>query len=112
MLEQREPTVDLSSAGNYVILTKSGIFTVSTSAITGNIAVSPIAAIAITGFILTKDSGGEFARSVQVSGKAFAASYDAPTPAKLTSAVGHMETAYTNAAGRPNADDKRTNIGA
>ena len=42
--------VNLGTAGNFVILAKSGISTVPTSAITGDIGVSPIDATAITGF--------------------------------------------------------------
>jgi hypothetical protein len=92
--------VDLGTAGNFAILSKSGISTVPTSAITGDIGVSPIAATAITGFSLTLDASGVFSTSSQVTGKAYAASYVAPTPANLTAAVSAMEGAFTNAAGR------------
>jgi hypothetical protein len=51
-----EAKVELLTAGNYVILTKIGISTVLTSAITGDIAVSPIASTAIAGFDLILDS--------------------------------------------------------
>jgi hypothetical protein len=34
-------------------------------------------------------------------GEAFAADYAVPTPSNLTTAVGNMQTAYTDAAGRP-----------
>ena len=37
-------TVNLGSAGNFVILTKSGISTTGSTSITGDIGVSPIAA--------------------------------------------------------------------
>jgi hypothetical protein len=67
-------------------------------------AVSPIAATAITGFSLTLDSSGEFSTSSQVTGEVFAASYAAPTPATLTVAVGDMGSAYTDAIGRSNPD--------
>ena len=106
-----EEPVDLASAGDYVILTKSGISSVPTSTITGDIAVSPIAATAITGFSLTMDPSNQFSRSDQVDGKVFAADYAPPTPEKLTEAVIDMEEAYTDAAGRPNADPDRKNIG-
>jgi hypothetical protein len=42
----KEAPVDLFTAGNYAILTKAGISSTA-SAITGHIAVSPIAATAI-----------------------------------------------------------------
>jgi hypothetical protein len=105
-------TVNLGAAGDYVILTKTGISTVPDSSITGDIAVSPIAATAITGFGLVMDSGGEFSKASQIAGKAFAATYASPIPTHLTTAVGDMETAYTDAAGRPNTDATRTNLGA
>jgi hypothetical protein len=92
--------VNLGTAGNFVILSKSGISTVPTSAITGDIGVSPISSTAITGFSLTRSFNGQFARSAQVTGKVYAANYRAPTPANLTTAIGNMQTAYTDAAGR------------
>ncbi len=92
--------VDLGSAGNYVILAKSGISTVPTSTITGDIGVSPIDRTAITGFSETMDASNTFSTSTQVTGKIYAADYTEPTPANLTTAVSDMETAYTDAAGR------------
>jgi hypothetical protein len=102
--------VDLGSACNYAILAKSGISTVPTSAITGNIAVSPIAASAITGFSLDMDASGQFSTSSQVTGKAFGADYGGATAVALTKAVSAMEAAYTDAAGRT-PDVTRQNIG-
>jgi hypothetical protein len=92
--------VDLGSAGNYVILAKSGISTVPASIITGDIAVSPIAATAITGFGLTLESGGQYSTASQITGSAFAASYGGDIATALTTAVGDMGTAYTDAASR------------
>lgn len=98
------PTVDLGAAGTYPILAKSGISTVPDSVVTGNIGVSPIDSTAITGFSLTMDSSDEYATSDQVNGRVFAADYAAPTPSKLTTAVGDMEAAYSDAAGRSDPD--------
>jgi hypothetical protein len=95
-----------------VILAKTGITNVQTSVITGDIAVSPITGAAMTGFTMILDSGGQFSSSTQVDGKAYGANYAAPTPATLTTAVSAMETAYADAAGRPNADASRINLGA
>jgi hypothetical protein len=94
--------VDLGTAGNFVILAKSGISTTGTTAIGGDIGVSPIMAIGLTGFSQTMDSSGEFSTSVYVTapGKLYAPDYAVPTPAKMTAAVSDMETAYTDAAGR------------
>jgi hypothetical protein len=92
--------VDLGTAGNYVILAKSAVSTVPTSAVTGNIGLSPAAATFITGFSLTMDSTNVFSTSPQVTGMLYAADYAVPTPSNLTTAVGDMMTAFTDAAGR------------
>jgi Ice-binding-like/Bacterial Ig-like domain len=92
--------VNLATAGNYVILSRSGISTVPASVITGNLGVSPIAATSITMFSLIADSTNVFSTSSQVTGKIYAADYAAPTPANLTTAVSDMELAFTDAAGR------------
>ena len=93
--------VDLGTAGNYVILAKTGIATVPTSNITGDLGVSPAAASSITGFALTLDPSNTFSTSEQVTGSVYAADYDPPTPDNLTTAVSDMELAFTDAAGRP-----------
>ena len=93
--------VNLRTAGNYVILAKTAISTVPASAVTGDLGLSPAAATFVTGFSLTADSTTTFSRSTQVTGRVFAASYTSPTPALLTTAVSDMETAFTDAAGRP-----------
>ncbi|MFT5875622.1 MAG: hypothetical protein ACI8WT_004616 [Clostridium sp.] len=92
--------VNLGTAGDYAILSKTGISTVPNSHVTGNIGVSPIDSTAITGFSLTLDATTEFSRSTQLVGKAYAPDYASPTPSNLTTAVSNMETAYTDAAGR------------
>ncbi|MDP2895790.1 MAG: ice-binding family protein [bacterium] len=109
MLLCREATpaqapVNLGTAGNFVILAKSGISTVPASAITGDIGVSPIASTAITGFSLILSADSTFATSAQITGKVYAPDYAAPTPANLTTAIGDMQTAYTDAAGRTTPD--------
>lgn len=94
--------VNLGAAGNYVILAKSEIANVATSAITGDLGLSPAAASYVTGFSLTNATG--YATASQVTGKIFAADMAAPTPINLTTAVNNMLTAYTDAAGRPTPD--------
>jgi len=96
--------VDLGTASGFVILAKSGIDTVPTSVVTGNIGVSPIDSTGITGFSLTLTGPGTFSTSSQLIGMAYAAEYTSPTPSNLTTAVGNMETAFTDAAGRPTPD--------
>ncbi|KAJ7021635.1 antifreeze protein [Mycena alexandri] len=94
--------VNLRTAANYAILSKSGVSTVPPSVISGSVGTSPIAATGLTGFSLTVDPTGQFSTSAQVVGKLFAASYSAPTPATLTVAIGDMGTAFTDATGRVN----------
>lgn len=92
--------VNLGAAGTYVVLAKSGIANVPTSAITGNLGVSPIDSTAITGLPLTMDGTNVFSTTPQVTGKVYAADYAAPTPSNLTTAVNDMVTAFNDAAGR------------
>jgi hypothetical protein len=65
------------------------------------VGVSPAAATYLTGFSLVADPTNVFATSPQIVGKAYASNYAVPTPSNLTTAVSNMESAYTNAAGRP-----------
>lgn len=87
--------VKLGSAGTFALLTKTGITNVYASVINGDVGTSPITGAAIdltcgevaTGKIYTVDAAGPLPCSVT----------DATF---LTTAVGDMETAYTDAAGR------------
>lgn len=92
--------VNLGTSINYVVLAKAEISTVPTSAITGNLGISPAAASFITGFSLSADATNVFSTSPQVTGKVYAANYAVPTPANLTAAVSDMMLAFTDAAGR------------
>lgn len=105
-LTPRIAPVLLGTAGNFAILAKTGISTVPTSVITGDIGVSPVAATYITGFSLSADASNVFSTSPQVvgGGRVYAANYAVPTPSNLTTAVHNMETAYTDAAGRSTPD--------
>jgi hypothetical protein len=98
--------VNLGTAGNFTILAKTGISNVPTSAITGDLGVSPAAATYITGFSLTADSTNVFSTSPQVTGSVYAADYSPPTPSNLTTAIADMQLAFTDAAGRaPNVTE-------
>ena len=92
--------VALGTAGDYVILAKTGVTNVPTSAITGAIGVSPIDSTAITGFTLIPDVSTQFSTSSQVTGRIYAADYAEPTPTNLGTAINDMVTAFTDAAGR------------
>ena len=96
--------VNLLSAANFAILSKSGITNVPSSAITGHVGTSPITGAAllltcnqVTGTIYTVDAAGPLPCRII-------------DPSKLTTAVLNMESAYNNAAGRPNPD--YLNLGA
>jgi Ice-binding-like/Bacterial Ig-like domain len=97
-----QTTVPLGTAGPFAILTKSGITDVFPSAINGDVGTSPITGAAIhlrctemmTGIIYSVNAAGPLPCRVTA-------------PTLLTKAVGDMEIAYTNAAGRklPNFTD-------
>ena len=96
--------VGLGVAGDFAILSKSGITNVPPSLITGNVGTSPItgAALLLTcpqviGNINTVDAAGPLPCRIT----------DAPG---LTTAVLDMQTAYTDAAGHSNPD--YLNVGA
>lgn len=90
--------VGLGTAENYVILAKTAINNNPTSAITGDLGLSPAATSYITGLALTDFTG--YATSAQVTGRIYAADMANPTPMNLTTAVEDMITAYNDAAGR------------
>lgn len=92
--------VNLRTAGNFAILAKSGISTVPSSAVVGHIGLSPAAGTFLTGWSLTMSPDGTYSTSTQCVGKIYAASYAAPTPAMLSTAVADMQTAALDAAGR------------
>ena len=95
-------TINLGTAGNFVVLAKTGISTTGSTSIVGDIGVSPAAATFITGFALTLPSASSFSTSALVIGKVYAPGYADPTPSNMTTAVSNMETAYTDGAGRTN----------
>jgi hypothetical protein len=88
--------VNLGEAGIFAILTKSGITDVFPSAINGDVGTSPITGAAIH---LT---------CTEVTGTVYSVNAAGPLPCRvidptlLTTAVGNMQTAYTDAAGRTN----------
>lgn len=90
--------VNLGVAGEFAILSKTGITNVYKSTITGDIGASPITGAAIlvscaevTGTIYTVDAAGPLPCRVT-------------NATRLTLSIGDMQTAYTDAAGRSNPD--------
>jgi len=102
--------VNLGTAGNFAILSKSGVTTTGLTSVTGDMGTSPIAGTALTGFGLVADSSNTFSTSNLVTGNIYAADYGSDTPAMLTVAVLDMQAAYVDAAGRPSPD--HTELGA
>lgn len=100
--------VNLGTAGNFAILAQSKITTTGTTAIVGNIGISPAALSYITGFSETLH--GTYATSSLVTGQIFAANMTPPTPSNLTTAISDKDIAYTDAAGRTTPD--HTELGA
>jgi Ice-binding-like len=107
--------VSLGSAANYAILAKTGVSTVPASVVTGHVGLSPAARTALTGWSLIADSADEYFTSSQVTGggKLYAAdNVGGTTSVDLTTAVGDMQTAYTDAAGKPAGVGPNLNLGA
>lgn len=94
--------VNLRTAANYAMLAKTAISTIPSSAITGDVGISPAAETYLTGFSQTDATG--YATSPQVVGFLYAADMAPPTSSNLTTAVGDMETAYIDAASRTSPD--------
>ncbi|MDA8430936.1 MAG: ice-binding family protein [Geobacteraceae bacterium] len=94
--------VPLGTAGNYAILAKTGVSTVPTSVVTGNVGVSPIARVGLTNWSETYDATDTYATSAQVVlGNVYASdNVGGTTKVDLTTAVSDMETAYTAAAAK------------
>lgn len=107
--------VSLGTAGNYAILAKTGVSTVPTSVVTGNVGLSPTARVGLTGWSLISEPTDTYFTSAQVAapGKLYAAdNVGGTTSVDLTTAVLNMQTAYTDAAGRTATSAMTTNVGA
>jgi hypothetical protein len=100
-----QTAISLKAAGRFAILTKTGITDVPPSAINGDAGASPITGAAIhltcaemvTGIIYSVNAAGPLPCRVTA-------------PTLLTAAVGDMEAAYTDAAGRTKPN--HINLGA
>jgi len=107
-------SVDIGTAGNFALLAKTGVDTMPTSSVTGNVGVSPAARGSLTGWSETAaaDASDVYSTSVQVVApyKLYAADYAEPTPTNLGIAVLNMEAAYDDAASRLFIDAAKHNI--
>jgi hypothetical protein len=98
--------VNLRTAGDFVILTKTGITNVHTSAITGNIGASPITAAAMDNVFCTEITGTIYGADAAYTGSGAITCF-AGGSADITlvaNAVLDMGTAYADAAGRTTPD--------
>jgi hypothetical protein len=102
--------INLGTSGEFAILTQTGISTTGTTSIVGDIGVSPAAASYLTGFGLVNSSNNEYSTSSYLTGDAFAADYNTPTPAIMTQAISDMQTAYNNAAGASTTNASMLNL--
>ena len=100
-----EAPVNLGSAGNFTILSKTGITDVFKTTVDGDVGTSPITGAAL------------LLSCAEVNGTIYTVTDAGPLGAcrvtdatRLTTAVGDMETAYNDAAGRTLPD--ATNLGA
>ena len=87
--------VNIRAAGEYAILAKSGITNVPTSAIKGDVGVSPITGAAIAGLTCKEVTG-----TIYTVDEAGPAPCSVMSPRRLTATVLDMEAAYKDAAGR------------
>lgn len=104
----------LAAASGYGILAKTGVSTVPGSVVTGNVGLSPAGRTFLTGWsLITEPTDTSFTSSqVAAPGKLYAAdNVGGTTSADLTTAVGSMQTAYTDAAGRTATSAATTNVG-
>ncbi len=107
--------VILGTAENYAVLAKTGVATVPTSVVTGNVGLSPAARTFLTGWSLVTEPTDTYFTSAQVVApyRLYASDNVGGTTAfDLTTAVANMETAYTDAAGRTATSAAHTNLGA
>jgi hypothetical protein len=111
MASAQECAINIGKAGDYVVLTKTGISTVAPSHVTGDIGVSPITAAAMTGFGLVLDQGGQFSTASQLTegSEAHGADYGGAVQDVLTQAILDMEAAYAEIEGR-DGDPEKTNL--
>jgi Ice-binding-like len=111
--------VKLGTTANYVILANTAITNTGTSAVTGDMGISPNKAASIAGFALTVDATKDFSTSAQVTGRIYAPDYTGgqlgsagTTPANMTTAQNDKVTAYNDAAGRtPGTGATNLNVG-
>ena len=102
--------VNLGTASNYAILSKTGISTTGSTSVAGNVGISPETSSYINGFGLVLSASDVYSTSALVNGTVYASDYASPTPANLSTAISDMQNAYNDAAGRINPT--ATNLGS
>lgn len=94
--------VNLGTAGDFVILSKTGITNIPASAITGNIGTSPITAAALDNVSCAEITGTIYGADAAYTGSGDVSCFagEAADITLVANAVLDMEAAYTDAAGR------------
>lgn len=100
-----QPTVDLQTAAPFAVLAGTGVTDVPTSAITGNVGVSPTTGASITGLTCAEVTGTIY--TVDAAGPACRV-VNGPL---LVTAQNDLTTAYTDAAGRTPVTTVPTELG-
>lgn len=105
--------VNLLTAGNFAILTETGITNAHTSAITGDIGASPITASSMDNVFCSEITGTIYGANAAYTGSGDTACFaGAATDNTLVGdAVLDMRTAYTEAKGRANPDFSELHAG-
>ena len=91
------------STNNFVVLSQAGITNTGShsTAITGNIAASPITAAAMDNVFCTEITGFIFGVDLAYTGSSDVSCFDSNPPTTANTAVADMGTAYADATGRP-----------
>jgi hypothetical protein len=105
--------VDLLTAGNFAILTKTGITNAHTSAITGNIGASPITASSMNNVFCSEITGTIYGADAAYTGSGDATCFAgaAQDNTLVANGVSDMVTAYNDAKGRANPDFSELHAG-
>jgi hypothetical protein len=103
-----QTNVCMGAAGDYAILSMTGISNIGQSTIYGDIGVGPGASDTLTGFNLVgpDEFDPDFSTSTQVIGSVYAADYGAPVVNKVGAGISDMQMGYTYAAAQNTTDDE------
>jgi len=102
--------VSLQTAGDYIILARTGITTTGVSDVTGDLGLSPGVDAVLLGW--GQSAATTFSTSPMVDGRIYVSTYAAPTPANLITASNDMGAAYSAVAAQGPPNETDLNAGA